>query len=89
MNNKKQQIDRIISLAKQYNVTRLLLFGSFLENDSKANDIDLACDGVVGWKLYELASKIENELNISIDLVPLTPSNSFTNYIAKKGKVLI
>ena len=89
MNNKKQQIDRIISLAKQYNVTRLILFGSFLENDSKANDIDLACDGVVGWKLYELASKIENELNISIDLVSLTPSNRFTNYIAKKGKALI
>lgn len=89
MNDRKKQLNRILILAKQYKVSRLILFGSFLENDNEANDIDLACDGITGWKLYELASKMEDELNISIDLIPLTPSNRFTNYIIKKGKVLI
>jgi hypothetical protein len=29
-----------------------------------ASDIDIACDGVPGWKLYELAAKIEDELDV-------------------------
>lgn len=89
MFNKRKIINRIISLAKQYKVSSLILFGSFLDDDIQANDIDLACDGINDWKLYELASKIEDDLNISIDLIPLSPANKFTKYITKRGKVLI
>lgn len=46
-------------------------------------------DDINDWKLYELASKIEDDLNISIDLIPLSPANKFTKYITKRGKVLI
>ena len=49
------QIDRIISLAKSYGANRLILFGSAVKDPEKARDIDLACDGVQGWKLFELA----------------------------------
>jgi predicted nucleotidyltransferase len=83
------KIDRIIQLAKNYGATRLILFGSAMETPQSARDIDIACDGVPGWKLYELAAKIEDELDIPLDIVPLTPSNRFTQNIEKRGKVLL
>jgi len=41
-------IKKIITLAKAYGAVRLILFGSSLENPAKANDVDIACDGVSG-----------------------------------------
>jgi len=89
MLNKRKKLKKIIFLAKQYNISRLILFGSFLNDDIEANDIDLACDGINDWKLFELAARIEDELKIPVDLIPLSPPNRFTKYILKKGKVLI
>jgi len=48
-------IEKIIRLSEDYGATRLILFGSYAETPSDAGDIDLACDGIHGWKLYEFA----------------------------------
>ncbi len=85
----ENHIARIIELGKLYGASRLILFGSILETPETAGDIDLACDGVPGWKLFELAAKIEEELDIPLDIIPLTPSTRFTQNIEKKGKVLL
>ncbi len=85
----KEQIDRIISLAKAYGATRLILFGSAADNPDEARDIDIACDGIPGWKIFEFAALLEDELGTVLDIVPLTPPNSFTKYIERKGKVLV
>jgi len=81
-------IDRIIRLSKDYGANCLILFGSYAEDDYNAGDIDIACDGIQGWKLYEFAGQLENELHIPIDIVSLSPPNDFTRLIEKKGKVL-
>ncbi len=81
-------IERIINLAKNYGATRLILFGSYLESPSTARDLDIACDGIEGWKLYEFAGRVENELRILLDVIPLSPPNHFTRLIESKGKVL-
>ena len=83
------QIDRIIALAKSYGATRVILFGSATERPMEARDVDLACDGIPGWDLYEFAARLEDELGISLDIVPLNPPNRFTRHIEKKGKVLL
>jgi predicted nucleotidyltransferase len=57
------QIERIIALAKLYGATRLILFGSVVETPLEARDIDPACDGIPGWKLYEPAARLEDELD--------------------------
>jgi len=85
----QEQLDKITSLAKDYGATRLILFGSANENPDTARDVDLACDGVLGWKLYELAAKLEDEIHLPLDLVPLTPPNRFTEMIVRKGRRLI
>ena len=76
-------------MAKSYGATRLILFGSTLKADKKAKDFDLACDGVKGWKLYELASRLEEELQTTLDIVPLKPSTRFARLIEARGKVLL
>jgi len=83
------QIQRIITLAKAYGAVRLILFGSSVDTPEEARDIDLACDGVSGWKLYELAARLEEELHAPLDIVPLSPQTRFTRLIERKGKVLL
>ncbi len=82
------QIEKASSLARKYGATRLILFGSALNSFEEARDLDLACDGVAGWKLYELGARLEEELNTAVDLISLTPSNRFTRLIETKGTVL-
>ena len=83
------QIDKIIRIAQIYGATKLILFGSSLERAQSSRDIDLACDGVPGWKLYELAARIEEELECPLGIIPLRPPTSFTRRIEKKGMILI
>lgn len=85
----QEHLDKAITLARAYGATRLVVFGSALSQPQQARDLDLACDGVVGWKLYELGARLEEELHIPLDLVPLTPSTPFTRLIEKRGKVLL
>ena len=80
-------IEKIKSSAKEYGIKKLILFGSALENPTDAHDIDLACDSE-GMKIFALAGKLEEELNICIDIVPLTAQNPFSEIILRKGKVL-
>ena len=82
-------IKKIVDLAKQYGATRLILFGSALERPEDARDIDIACDGIQGWKLYEMAARLEEELAAPLDVVPLSPPTNFTRLIEAKGKSLL
>ena len=83
------RIASIVALAKSYGVTRLILFGSATEGGPDVRDIDLACDGVPGWKLFDLAARIEEALGIPVDLIPLVPETRFTRTLLRKGKVLL
>lgn len=89
MSISQTHLDRAITLAKAYGATRLILFGSALVQPQHARDLDLACDGVAGWKLYELGARLEEELGIPLDLVPLTPPTPFTRLIERRGKILL
>jgi len=89
MSIRQEQIDRTVELARAYGATRLILFGSAATEPERAHDLDLACDGVPGWRLYELGAQIEDELRIPLDLVPLKPPSRFTHLIEQRGKVLL
>ena len=80
---------KVVRVARQFGATRLLLFGSALENPAKARDLDLACAGVSGWKLFELSAALEESLGLPLDLVPLDPPTPFTRLIEKRARVLL
>ena len=89
MTVQQKQLNQAIDLAKEYGATRLILFGSALTTPEQARDLDLACDGVTGWKLYELGARLEEALQLPLDLIPLTPPNRFTRLIEQQGMVLL
>lgn len=86
---RQEQLDRAIALAKAHGATRLILFGSAAVAPDRARDLDLACDGVSGWEFYELGARMEEELGISLDLIPLEPPTPFTRLIEWRGRVLL
>lgn len=83
----QELLDRIIERAKEFDATKIILFGSALETPENAHDIDIACD-IPGGDIFLFAGLIEEEMRISIDVIPLTPSNPFVRHISKYGKVL-
>lgn len=83
------QMEAITSLAKSYGANRLILFGSAVEDPEKARDIDVACDGVQGWKLFELAAQIEEELHMPLDRVPFSPPSRITKHLEGTCTVLL
>jgi predicted nucleotidyltransferase len=85
----QEQIKRAIKIAEAFGATRLILFGRAATEPEKAKDIDLACDGVSGWKLFELGACFEEELKMPLDLIPLSPPNRFTRIIERRGTVLL
>jgi predicted nucleotidyltransferase len=89
MSIEPEQLDRAIALAKSFGATRLILFGSAVSAPDEAGDLDLACDGVSGWKFYELGARLEEELKVPLDLISLNPPTRFTRLIERKGKVLV
>lgn len=82
-------LDNAVRLARQFGATRLLLFGSALDNPGTARDLDLACAGVPGWKLFELSAALEEVLRVPFDVVPLDPPTPFTRLIERRARVLL
>jgi uncharacterized protein len=85
----QERLNIIVARAKAYGATRLILFGSAATDPEKARDIDLACAGISGWKLYEFAAHLEDELKVPLDIIPLHPPTRFTRRIEENGKVLL
>lgn len=85
----QKQIKKTVAIAKEYGAKRLIIFGSALENPDQERDIDLACDGIDGWKLFEFGDRLERELYLQVDIIPLTPPTRISRYIEAKGKVLL
>jgi predicted nucleotidyltransferase len=79
-------IERCRTIAKQFGVNRLVLFGSALESPTP-RDIDLACEGVQGWDLFRLGAALEEALSRPVDLVPLR-DDRFSRYVASRGQVI-
>jgi len=82
-------LSQATNTAREFGATRLLLFGSAMEAPERARDLDMACAGVPGWKLFELAAALEERLHLPVDLVPLDPPTAFTRMIEKRGRVLL
>ncbi len=88
MTIQQEQLEQAIALAKAYGATRLILFGSAGTAPEQVRDLDLACDGISG-KFFELGARLEEELRVPLDLVPLSPPTRFTRLIEQRGKVLL
>lgn len=80
-----EHLAKAVSIAREFGATRLLVFGSAARDPNHARDLDLACDGVLGWQLYAMGARLEEELGIQLDLVALTPKSRLTQLIEQEG----
>lgn len=78
----------IVNLARQYQVTRIVVFGSSLRNDREANDIDLAVDGIAAGDYFQFYADLIFCISKSVDLVDLSIKSKFTELIARDGLCL-
>ncbi len=84
----QQQIDKAVEIAKEYGATKVLLFGSALDDPENANDLDIGVLGVPNSKFFEFGGILENKILISVDVVPLESKEPFIEYIKTKGKYI-
>ncbi|MCL5991968.1 MAG: DNA polymerase III subunit beta [Bacteroidetes bacterium] len=84
----QENIQLAIETARDYGANKLVLFGSALYEPEKANDLDLAVDGIKGFKIFSYGNKLEELLNIHVDVVPLDLDSGFIQHIMKYGKVI-
>lgn len=80
-------LNKIIETARKYKIRKLYLFGSAAEN-ADFRDIDLACEGFNGWKMFTFAGELENELGMNVDIVTLDLEDEFTGLIKPKLKLI-
>ncbi|KAA3617598.1 MAG: nucleotidyltransferase domain-containing protein [Calditrichaeota bacterium] len=80
--------EKIRAISKKYNVKKVLLFGSSIEPYTKANDIDLAVEGVEPRNFYKYCGELLFGLSKPVDVVDLSKKSRFTDFITRKGVVL-
>jgi predicted nucleotidyltransferase len=77
--------ESIISIAKKYRVSRVLLFGSSASVDKEGNDIDLAVDGIRPSDFFAFYSDLMFRLTKPVDLIDLSEKSRFHRMVAAEG----
>lgn len=84
----QEHIDKSVELAKSFGASKLVLFGSSIEDPLNANDIDLAVDGIEGFKIFTFSDRLEKLMNIPVDVIPMDVKSPFLDYILKYGRII-
>ncbi|HED09962.1 MAG TPA: nucleotidyltransferase domain-containing protein [Caldithrix abyssi] len=75
----------ILDLAKEYNVQRIILFGSSSKDNIKSRDIDLAVEGIPDRLFFKFYSELIFNLSQPVDLIDLSKKNKFTEIVSSEG----
>jgi predicted nucleotidyltransferase len=83
-----KHIEKAKEIARVYGARRLILFGRGQTDPEAARDLDLGVEGVDGWKVFEMAGRLEREIDIPLDVVPLDFPTPFTRRVEERGEEL-
>ena len=81
INNEDKNI--IISWAKTFGVKEIYLFGSSLESEIDAQDIDIAVRGITPTVFFDFCGKLLRYLSKPVDIVNLSTTSRFTKLIGQ------
>jgi predicted nucleotidyltransferase len=85
----EKDIKKIIDISKNYNVEKIILFGSCVTDLKSAHDIDLAVSGINPKKFFDYYGHISMEAEHEIDLLDLSDIREhFLKRILSEGKVI-
>jgi len=75
----------IADVAKDFQVSAIWLFGSALENEEQATDIDLAVEGLDPEKFFDFYGRLFFELPKPVDLIDLSQNPPIAAIVREKG----
>lgn len=85
----EKDIKKIIDISKNYNVEKIILFGSCVTDVKSAHDIDLAVSGINPKKFFDYYGHISMEVEHEIDLLDLSDIREhLLKRILSEGKVI-
>jgi len=79
---------KVEEIAKKYNVSKLYLFGSNLDSNRVANDIDLAVEGIEHALFFKFYSEFIFSLSKPVDVLDLNKKSLFSDLIRSEGILL-
>lgn len=79
---------KIQDIAKQYNVKKIILFGSSCDPSKESNDIDLAVEGIPHSQFFKFYSDLIFNLSKPVDIIDLTKNSRFNKIISTEGILL-
>jgi len=75
----------IVDCAKKYKVSSIVLFGSSLEKNKSANDIDIGVKGVNPRLFFKFYAELYKYLPRPVDLIDLSGKSLFNELVEKTG----
>ncbi len=78
-------IDIIKKYAQEFSVKSVWVFGSSLEDEKAATDIDLAVEGLAPENFFEFYGRLYFEMPKPLDLIDLEQKTSIAAIVRKKG----
>lgn len=84
----EERMHRAVEALRGFGARRVLLFGSFLNAPDKANDVDLAVEGIPLNRLLEANVAAYEILKVPLDLVSREENPEFFDIVATRGKIL-
>ncbi len=75
----------IQEISKKYQVKRVLLFGSSLDNTKESNDIDIAVEGIAPKDFFKYYGDLLLKLSKPVDVIDLTGTTKFIKLVEQEG----
>ena len=77
--------ETIQELARKYQVSKILLFGSSLSESAESRDIDIAVEGIADKDYFSFYGELLCRLSKPVDVVDLTNKSKFVQMIMREG----
>jgi predicted nucleotidyltransferase len=78
-------VDIIKKYAQEFSVKSVWLFGSSLEDEDIATDIDLAVEGLAHEKFFDFYGRLYFEMPKPLDLIELEQKTPIAAIVREKG----
>jgi predicted nucleotidyltransferase len=77
--------EAIRAIAKKYNVSRVLLFGSSLSDTAAARDIDIGIEGIADRDYFAFYGELMCALSKPVDVIDLSRKSKFVEMVRREG----
>ncbi|MBW6513065.1 MAG: nucleotidyltransferase domain-containing protein [Desulfuromonadaceae bacterium] len=75
----------IQEVARKYNASQVILFGSSLSDATESNDIDIAVDGIADKDYFSFYGELICTLSKPVDVIDLSVSSKFNDLVLREG----